>query len=73
MRGDEGEKQTPMTLSSFCIELGEGDVQVPVAKLWQSSALDRGHQAARESPPPGVGVEPRAPGPGVPFRPPLLC
>lgn len=49
-----------MTLSSFPLELGEGDVQVPVAKLRQSPALHCGHQATRESPASGVGVEPRA-------------
>lgn len=46
-----------MTPSSFSLELCEGDVQVPVAKLWQSSTLHRGHQATRESPPPGVGMD----------------
>lgn len=56
----EGEEYIPMTPSSFPLELGEGDVQVPVAKLWQSSALNCGHQATREGPPPGVGMEPRA-------------
>lgn len=35
-------------------ELGEGDVQVPVAELWQGLALHRRHQAARQDPAPGV-------------------
>lgn len=39
----------------FPLELCEGDVQVPVAQLWQSSSFNRGHQATCQGPPPGVG------------------
>lgn len=35
-------------------ELGEGDVQVPVAELRQGPALHRRHQAARQDPAPWV-------------------
>lgn len=38
-------------------ELCEGDVQVPVAQLWQSSSFNRGHQTTHQSPPLGVGTE----------------
>lgn len=58
-RGQGEDAHTLVTKTSFSprLELREGDVQVPVAQLWQSSALHRGHQTARESPPPGVGPE----------------
>ena len=57
--GWEGAEWGDVTSSSrvpFLPELGEGDVQVPVAQLWQSPALHRGHQTTRESPPPRVGA-----------------
>lgn len=43
---------TPGSVS--LLELGEGDLQVSVAELWQSPSLHRRHQETREDPAPGV-------------------